>query len=140
MKLSKFKKKAWDVFSKYIRIKYSDNNGYCKCVTCGVTKHWKEIHAGHFIDGRNNTILFDERFVYPQCFHCNSKLPGCLAGNKVKFTYFMITEKGFTIEQCNNYDNLKFSTKKVHPYEFEEIEHEYKIKLSLLLKSKGMVI
>lgn len=65
------KKKAWDAFSKYIRLKYSEN-GYCKCITCGKRMHWKDAQAGHGIPGRTNGILFLEEIVRPQCIGCNT--------------------------------------------------------------------
>jgi len=37
-------------FSKYIRLKAADANGYVQCVTCGKAIPWnKGCHAGHFV-------------------------------------------------------------------------------------------
>jgi len=38
------------IFSKYIRLRDSDKNGYCKCVTCPKTGFWTKdgMQAGHF--------------------------------------------------------------------------------------------
>lgn len=127
--LRKAKDKAWSVFSKYIRFKYADKDGYCQCVTCGVIKHWKEIHAGHFIDGRNNSVLFDERLVHPQCFHCNSKRPGCLNGNKVAYTLFML-KKGHTSSDIAVFEGLKHKVKKMRIADFKDIEDKYLDKLT----------
>jgi hypothetical protein len=68
------KKKAWKAFSEYIRRKYSGSGGLVKCVTCNKIDHWKSMHAGHYVDGRNNTVLFDERLVWPQCLTKESKI------------------------------------------------------------------
>jgi hypothetical protein len=65
------KKKAWQVFSEYIRRKYADAQGMVRCVTCGAIKFWKEMQAGHLLDGRSNSVLFDEEIVFPQCPGCN---------------------------------------------------------------------
>jgi len=46
---SRWKKEADKVFSRYIRRKYADKNGNVSCITCGVTKHWKEMDCGHYI-------------------------------------------------------------------------------------------
>jgi hypothetical protein len=70
-KVSTIKKKAWDFCSKYIRLKYSDKNGFVKCYTCSTIKFYKEMQAGHGFGGRGNSILFDERIVRPQCAPCN---------------------------------------------------------------------
>lgn len=114
------KQKAIKVFSQYIRKKYANKYGYVNCVTCGVLKHWKEIQCGHFIDGRMNSVLFNENLCHPQCFRCNFKSSGCLAGNKVKYTIFMMNKYNLNKEAIDELDNLKFQTKK---YTLEELEN-----------------
>ena len=76
--VARLKKKAWALFSKYIRRKYADFEGFASCVTCGVRKKLEELHAGHFVQGRGNAILFDERGVFPQCYVCNVRKHGAL--------------------------------------------------------------
>ena len=48
MKRSTLVKKLDKVFSLWVRMKDADHRGYVNCYTCGVTKHWKEVDAGHF--------------------------------------------------------------------------------------------
>jgi hypothetical protein len=68
------------VVSKYIRLKYSDSNGQCKCFTCDNTKHWTLQQAGHFIPRGNMFLRFDvDRNLRPQCEHCNCMLHGNIA-------------------------------------------------------------
>ena len=74
--ISFLKKKAWKLFSEYIRRRWADPEGMVDCVTCHLTYHWKKLHAGHFIPGRHNLILFDERGCHPQCYICNIHLKG----------------------------------------------------------------
>ena len=69
--LPSLKKKAWTLFSQYIRKKAIDTNGNCICYTCGDTLHFKYIQAGHAIPGRHNAVLFDEEIVKVQCVACN---------------------------------------------------------------------
>jgi hypothetical protein len=65
-------KKLWKIFSEYIRRKDADENGMVKCIACGALKHWKEIHAGHYIPKSISLALrFDEVNVNPQCVGCN---------------------------------------------------------------------
>lgn len=77
MSLPKLKKKAWEIFSRYVRIMNSNPDGFCECVTCGVAKHWKNMQAGHFVSGRTGRILFRIDNVHPQCYLCNCILSGC---------------------------------------------------------------
>jgi hypothetical protein len=69
--ISKLKKKAWDVFSLYIRTKYADPMGGVVCYTCERLFTIKTTQAGHGIAGRNNAVLFCEPLVRPQCVGCN---------------------------------------------------------------------
>lgn len=70
------KKKAWSAFSQYVRLKNASKDGLVKCTTCSKVKHWKEMQAGHLLDGRSNSILFDEETVFVQCYECNCMLHG----------------------------------------------------------------
>lgn len=65
------KKKAWKLFSEYIRRKEADPDGNVICVACGRRAHWKTLQASHLVPGRRLGILFDERGVWPCCMGCN---------------------------------------------------------------------
>jgi len=123
------KDKAWNAFSRYIRKSYSDDLGYVQCVTCGIQKQWTGecMQAGHFIDSRNNTVLFDERIVYPQCYSCN--IPK--KGNKVSYTIFM-NKLGHSMEEIEEFESLKFKTKKMTTQDFEEVAETYDAKFNAL--------
>ena len=62
------KDKTWKEFSKYIRTKGVDKDGFNKCFTCDKKASWKKLHAGHFKHGK---LDFDEMNVHPQCVGCN---------------------------------------------------------------------
>ena len=64
-------KVAWELFSRYIRMKGADENGMTECYTCEKKFHWKKLFAGHFHHGK---LDFDERNVHKQCNRCNSSL------------------------------------------------------------------
>lgn len=68
----KLMKKAWKLFSEWIRKKDADFAGYVSCICCGRQYLWNsgEIHAGHWI---HDKLDFDERNVHPQCKNCNFK-------------------------------------------------------------------
>jgi len=74
------KETAWRWFSKYIRlrdaIKTTGDQFYCRRITCGQVKPVGEIHAGHGIPGRMNSILFNEELVNGQCKTCNCEGKG----------------------------------------------------------------
>jgi hypothetical protein len=74
--LSGLKRKAWKLFSEWIRRKDADEGGTVSCYTCGKPIYWKEAHAGHAIPGRHNAVLFDADIVRPQCPRDNLFLGG----------------------------------------------------------------
>ena len=63
--------KLWQAFSKYIRQRDADENGYCKCFTCGRIKHWKEMDCGHGIPRQYKATKYDEKNNHAQCKRCN---------------------------------------------------------------------
>ena len=87
------KDKAWKLLSHAIRLEAADPNGYVSCVTCGTTKPWQEMEAGHFVPGRGNSILFDERGIYCQCSRCN-RMEG---GNLPHYFEYMRSQQGLAV-------------------------------------------
>lgn len=69
--LSSLKRKAWSLFSHFVRISETDRNGLVECYTCGDVMYWKAMQAGHAIPGRHNAVLYDEEIVKVQCVACN---------------------------------------------------------------------
>ena len=64
-------KKLDTVFSKYIRLRDADTEGYCRCSTCGEVHHWTKIQAGHFISRKHYATRWNEDNVHAQCVACN---------------------------------------------------------------------
>ena len=75
--ITKLRKKAWKVFSKWVR-----ESEHGVCYTCGVKKDVKEMHAGHFV--HRDSMDFDERNVHCQCKRCNCFLNGNLINYAIK--------------------------------------------------------
>lgn len=72
--------------------------GQCACVTCGKLLPWKgngpwkenQLHTGHFLASRRNSILFEEDNCAPQCSHCNY----VQSGEQQLFRKWMIAVRG----------------------------------------------
>lgn len=58
-------------FSEFIRLRDSDHQGVCKCITCGDFKHFTKMDAGHFVTRDNMITRWDEQNVNAQCPACN---------------------------------------------------------------------
>lgn len=117
-----YKDKAWEACSQYIRQKYADWRGNATCITCGLTKPWKQQQAGHFIPGRRNSILFDIRNIHVQCYGCNVRKQG----NSIKYFRFMQDKYGDKVieelEQLEKVDK-QFTIPELQ----EKIEHFKKL-------------
>jgi len=116
---SKLVKKLDTVFSQYIRRSNADNNGYCTCVTCNKTFHWKEIQAGHFMSRKHYSIRWDERNVKPQCVACNVYR----AGEQYKYSIFLGKELS-NVLYLQSKDIVKFTN-----YELENMINDYSERL-----------
>jgi hypothetical protein len=82
------------LFSKYIRLKYSDKKGEVKCFTCTTKKHWTLMQNGHYIPRANMFLRMDSRNCRPQCEYCNCHKSGNLLifAQNLELEYTGITE------------------------------------------------
>lgn len=120
-KASTAKAAAWYWLSMWVRRKAADENGFVRCVTCGVQKHWKDLHAGHFVPKKRGlAVYFLEENVHPQCPQCNTWNGGML----IEYTRFMELTygKAFVDELLQ----LSRTKKPMRLADFEEIENEYR--------------
>lgn len=129
--VSNMKKDAWEQFSRWVRLHESDENGMVKCVTCPKVAHWKTMQAGHFIPGRHNSILFDERGCHSQCYACNC---GWLKGNPRKYNKYMLEVYGQDV--IDELEALDTVNKQFKVYELEAIFEAYRDLNRQLLEEK----
>lgn len=64
------------VFSEFIRLRDSDHNGICKCITCGERQHWIVIQCGHYVRRSNMATRWQIKNANPQCTTCNCVMDG----------------------------------------------------------------
>lgn len=130
----KAKQAAWDAFSLYIRtrdcLRFRNSLTDGMCVTCKRDYPLKQLQAGHFIQGRGNSVLFDERIVYSQCFSCNGNPPFGKGGNYVE--YFVFMEEEWGREKIEEFRALKHEPKIYKIHDFIAIEQEFKDKTKAL--------
>lgn len=130
MTATKAKRKAWDAFSLYIRLRDSlktiGNNRQCACITCGGVRNTLGvgcIQAGHFIPGRGNAVLFEEDQVHGQCYVCNF----LKKGNWVEYERVMIARYGK--EKVEEMKKMADQTVKYSVQDYLDIEAKYKAKI-----------
>lgn len=92
--LAQVRKKCLVAIQLLARISAADENGYVKCVSCGVVKHYKDRMAGgHYIakgKGGTHHLALTIENVHAQCFGCNLQMSmgtGTVAHNYQKWMY-----------------------------------------------------
>ena len=100
-------KKAWKLFSEYIR---RSERGIC--FTCGIHKHWKEQNAGHYI--HKDCLDFDPINIHCQCVRCNK----WLSGNTGVYAERLIAEYG---EEA--IAELRQRANKIKKFSLNELKH-----------------
>ena len=78
--ITTLKKRLWKIFSIYIRMRdcleTTGTVDHGLCCTCKRDYPIGKLQAGHFIPGREDSILFDPIYVHAQCYRCNIKRQG----------------------------------------------------------------
>lgn len=129
--LAKAKEKAWKQFSTYIRTRdcLETTKGLREgvCCTCQRRYPFEALQAGHFIDGRNNAVLFSEQGVHAQCSGCNL----FLHGNKLKYWVFM--ENKYGREVIDELIRESHTTIKRRAFDYDDLCLQFQEKTEALL-------
>lgn len=111
--------KLWKVFSEFIRLKFSNENGFCQCYTCGAIRYWRNIDCGHGIGRQHKATKFDEKNNRPQCKVCN----GLEGGKREEFKKQMDLEHG-----AGTWDLMELKSRqrsKMGAFEFDVLAKHY---------------
>ena len=122
-KSTNLKDKLDKVFSLYIRLRDSDENGFCTCYTCGKVAHYKEMQNGHFWSRTHLSTRFNEDNCKVQCVGCNI----FKKGNYIVYTKRLLKELGE--EKFDELERLKNSTVKISKAEYEQMIEHYNQKI-----------
>lgn len=136
LKVSTEKRKAWDAFSLYVRTKEclettgTPDSG--RCITCGAIRPRQLLDAGHFIAGRTNGILYDERGVHIQCKQCN----GFREGAREEYYPWMLAHYSEAVvsELCY----LRKHPHKMSALDHRAVKEKYQAKLQDLRRQHGI--
>lgn len=132
-KKTDYKKKLDEVFSQYIRLKYADNNGFCKCISCGKMFHWTRIQNGHYMSRTHLSTRFDENNCRPQCVACNI----FKSGNIQMYRRGLIEQIGSEMVDAVEVKAVSTITK-LSSKDYEEMYHHYKKEVERFKKEKGL--
>lgn len=88
--LAKLSDECAVLLQRLVRLKAADDQGYCKCVTCGKVEHFSEMQGGHFVGRRIQATKLMEENVHPQCRGCN-----CFG---MKQTHYVLKYRQFMVD------------------------------------------
>ena len=135
--LKKAKDKAWNMFSKYIRLRDclettgKKDEGVCR--TCGKVFPFKKLQAGHAIPGRNNSILCDPEIVFCQCQGCN-----LWGGGRIQNVYTLFIIEKYGVEFYEKKVRESNQLVKYTESDWESIYQHYKELYELLDKQDSI--
>lgn len=130
--VTKLKEKLDRVFSRYIRLRDSNKDGYCRCISCGAIVFWKEIQNGHYVNRGHMGTRFDEKNCNSQCVKCNM----FDEGNNIGYTRGLINKYG--IKVISELEVKKHSISKLTPVEYEILINHYSDEVKRLMTEKGL--
>lgn len=118
--IPQLEKELWKYFSLAVRLRDTQANGMCGCVTCeSVIPYYgtSSCHAGHFRSRSEKMVKYDFKNVHAQCAYCNAYKNG------EQFKYGQVLDKKYgpgTAEDL--YIKGKQSLKITRDYIDEKIE------------------
>lgn len=127
---------VWPSFAKMIKARDSNNEGVCRCCSCGKLIRWNdaECHAGHLVPGRSGNIIFDELLVHAQCYRCN----GPLKGNVFGYQKFMRIKYNMSYEEVDELFLRAHIIKKFTKPELKDLKISFDNQFKEFCKEKGL--
>ena len=122
-------------FSRYIRLKYSDSRGYCRCISCGKVYFWKEIQNGHYMSRRYMSTRFSEDNCRPQGVECNIFNQGAIQMYRRALIKEIGEQRVDLIEVRARQENKNWSL-----FELKQLIECYKKEVEKLLDEKNLTL
>lgn len=133
-KISKLKQELDIIFSMYIRLRDSDNDGFCSCVTCGERHYWRgsKMQNGHFMSRTHMSTRFHEQNCSAQCVSCNVYKSG------LQYKHGKELDKKWGEGTAEAMEQLSNETVKLSREWYEEQIAHYREQVKLLKEQKGI--
>ena len=97
-----------------------------RCITCNRLYPFKQLQAGHFVPGRGNAVLWDDRGVHAQCYGCN-------IGKKGNWPeYLLWMQSHYDQETIDELLNQRHAVKKMSVTDYENLYMDIKNKLMIV--------
>ena len=123
------------IFSTYIRIKYADDRGYCRCISCGKVHYWKEIQNGHYMSRRHLSTRWSEDNCRPQCVACNIFNQGFIQAYRISLVKQIGEQRVSLIEARALQETCKYGE-----FELNAMFKHYTKEVERIAKEKGIEV
>lgn len=124
--------KLWTIFSQYIRLRDSNENGYCTCITCPAIRYYKNMDCGHGIPRQHMATKYAEKNNHAQCKQCN----GFEGGKREKYKAAIDKKYG-----PGTWDMLELTSRmatKLGPFEIKTMIFFYTKEVAKLRAAKNL--
>jgi len=119
-------------FSIFIRLRDSDENGICKCITCNNRSNWRQMDCGHYVKRQHSGTRYHEKNCHAQCRECN----WLKQGNDSVYKEVIIEKYGQQIHDLLK--SAEHKTIKQSAMDIKILTQIYKQKAKELAKKKGI--
>lgn len=126
-------KKLWRIFSEFIRLRDSNENGFCRCFTCSAIRYYKNMDAGHGIARGNMATKFDEKNNHAQCKICNGPV-----GRGRPQIYKQEMDKKYGVGTWDEMQLKSRTVQKFGPFEIKAMELHYSEEVKRLKSEKNL--
>jgi hypothetical protein len=128
-------KKLWPVFSEFIRLRDSDEKGFCKCFTCGAIRYFRQMDCGHGVKRQHMATKYHERNNHAQCKICN----GPIGGGKPK-EYRVNMNKKYGAGTWEEIEFLARTVCKFGKFEIEAMMFHFKEEVKKMKQTKDLKV
>lgn len=122
------------LFSLYIRLRDTDENGYFKCPTCGRILPWEKADCSHYWSRSHKSTRWNEDNCVAECSYCNRFDSSHLDGLG-RFLKKKLGEQRFEMLHW-----LHNQPKKYSEFELAELVKMYRKKIVQLKRTKNFVV
>ena len=122
------------VFSIYIRLRDTGEDGFGQCISCHSYLPYKKANAGHYISRNVYSIRWSEVNVNFQCVHCNFHLEGNNTGYREGIL------KKYGQKTLNELELARHKEAELSRFELTTLIKFYRSESKKLLKDKNFTI
>lgn len=120
------------VFSEFIRLRDTRDDGTFVCISCGRILPYEQADCGHYINRKHMSTRFSEKNCNAQCRSCNRFDEGNIQGYRRGLVAKYGEQAVLLLEVSKNRIN------KISSFEYQAMIDHYRKEVRRLKKEKGM--